>query len=81
MGTALVARLAAQYDTQAFTDYRQLFGQVDVVSISVPTPQHYQVARDFIEAGLAGTRLIERSPGGGGTRFALAPGASVVVDS
>lgn len=37
--------------------------------------------RDFIEAGLAGTRLIERSPGGGGTRFALAPGASVVVDS
>lgn len=37
--------------------------------------------RDFIEAGLAGTRLIERSPGGGGTRFALAPGASVVVES
>lgn len=37
--------------------------------------------RDFIEAGLAGTRLIERSPGGGGTRFALAPGATVVVES
>jgi hypothetical protein len=37
--------------------------------------------RDLIEAGLAGARLIERSPGGGGTRFALAPGASVVVDS
>ncbi|HEY5946468.1 MAG TPA: hypothetical protein VIV40_13290, partial [Kofleriaceae bacterium] len=37
--------------------------------------------RDLIEAGLAGTRLIERSPGGGGTRFALAPGAVVVVES
>jgi predicted dehydrogenase len=50
--SALVSRLAAQYDTQAFTDYRQLFGQVDVVSIAVPTPQHYQVARDFMEAGI-----------------------------
>jgi predicted dehydrogenase len=50
--SALVSRLAAQYDTQAFTDYRQLFGQVDVVSIAVPTPQHFEVARDFIEAGI-----------------------------
>jgi predicted dehydrogenase len=50
--SALVSRLAAQYDTQAFTDYRQLFGQVDVVSIAVPTPLHFQVARDFIEAGV-----------------------------
>jgi predicted dehydrogenase len=49
---ALASRLAAQYDTQAFTDYRQLFDQVDVVSIAVPTPQHFQVARDFIEAGI-----------------------------
>ena len=31
--SALVARLAAQYDTQAFTDYRQLFGQVDVLPL------------------------------------------------
>jgi hypothetical protein len=37
--------------------------------------------RDLIEAGLAGARLIERSPGGGGTRFALATGATVVVES
>jgi predicted dehydrogenase len=47
-----VARLAAQYDTQAFTDYRELFRQVDVVSIAVPTPLHFQVARDFMEAGI-----------------------------
>lgn len=37
--------------------------------------------RDLVEAGLAGARLLERSPGGGGTRFALAPGAVVVVES
>jgi len=47
-----VARLAAQYDTQGFTDYRDLFGRVDVVSIAVPTPLHFQVAREFIEAGI-----------------------------
>jgi predicted dehydrogenase len=47
-----VARLAAQYDTQAFTDYRELFGKVDVVSIAVPTPLHFEVARDFMEAGI-----------------------------
>jgi hypothetical protein len=37
--------------------------------------------RDFIEAGLAGARLIERAPGGGATRLALARGAEVVVES
>lgn len=37
--------------------------------------------RDLVEAGLSGSRLIERSPGGGGTRFALAPGALVTVES
>jgi hypothetical protein len=35
---------------------------------------------DLIEAGLAGARLIERAPGGGGTRLALAPGAIVTID-
>ena len=34
--------------------------------------------RDLIDAGLAGPRLIERAPGGGGTRLALAPNATVV---
>ncbi len=46
------AALAAQYDTQGFTDYRDLFGKVDVVSIAVPTPLHFEVARAFMEAGI-----------------------------
>src|SRR5262249_18481892 len=47
-----VTRLAAQYDTQPFTDYRDLFGKVDVVSIAVPTPLHFPIAREFMEAGI-----------------------------
>jgi len=45
------ARLAAQYDTQAFTDYRELFGKVDVVSIAVPTPLEH--ARDLFRIARA----------------------------
>jgi pSer/pThr/pTyr-binding forkhead associated (FHA) protein len=37
--------------------------------------------RDLIEAGLAGARLLERAPGGGGTRLAVAPGAVVIVET
>jgi hypothetical protein len=33
--------------------------------------------RDLVEAGLAGPRLVERAPGGGGTRIRLAPNAVV----
>jgi FHA domain len=35
--------------------------------------------RDLVEAGLAGPHLIERAPGGGGTRLLLAPGAEIVM--
>ena len=35
--------------------------------------------RDLVDAGLAGPHLIERAPGGGGTRFVLAPNAEIVV--
>jgi predicted dehydrogenase len=49
---AKASRLAAQYDTQGFTDHRDLFGKVDVVSIAVPTPLHFEVARECMEAGI-----------------------------
>lgn len=38
--------------TEWFPDYRQLFGRVQCVSIAVPTRLHYQLARDFLEAGI-----------------------------
>lgn len=49
---AKAARLAAQYDTQAFTDHRELFGRVDLATVAVPTPLHFQVTRDLLEAGI-----------------------------
>ncbi len=36
----------------AVTDYREILGEVDAVSIVVPTVDHYRVARDALEAGL-----------------------------
>ncbi|MCB1153782.1 MAG: Gfo/Idh/MocA family oxidoreductase [Deltaproteobacteria bacterium] len=35
-----------------FTDYRELFGKVDAVSIAVPTRHHFAVVKDFLEAGV-----------------------------
>jgi len=35
--------------------------------------------RDLLDVGLAGPRLLERAPGGGGTRIVLADGAEVEV--
>lgn len=36
----------------AYEDYRELFGKVDAVSIAVPTPVHYEVARAFLGQGV-----------------------------
>ncbi|SCZ56004.1 Gfo/Idh/MocA family protein [Thiohalomonas denitrificans] len=46
------ARVAEELGTQALSDYRDLFGRVDAVSIVVPTQLHYQVARECLENGL-----------------------------
>src|SRR5207245_11020417 len=51
-------RVAAHYDTRAFADHRDLIGRVDLVSVAVPTEQHFQVASDFLEAG--GSVLLEK---------------------
>jgi len=44
--------IAKQYNTRAYFDYRDLLEKTEVVSIAVPTRDHYQVARDFLEAGV-----------------------------
>jgi len=44
------AAAAGKLDTQAYFDHRELFGGVDAVSIVVPTPAHFAVARDFLDA-------------------------------
>jgi predicted dehydrogenase len=50
---ARAAAVAAQYDTTVFADHQALVGRVDVVSIAVPTGQHFAVARDLLEAGVS----------------------------
>ena len=47
-----VNEIGAALAAPAYTDYRNLFGRVECVSIAVPTRLHYQVARDFIDAGI-----------------------------
>ncbi len=49
---ARAAEVAAACGCQPFTDYRELIGQVDAVSVVVPTQYHHQVARDFLAAGV-----------------------------
>jgi len=49
---ARAQEIGAAVGVDATTDYRALFGRVKCVSIAVPTRFHYQVARDFIDAGV-----------------------------
>ncbi len=51
-------RVAQAVASQAYTDYRDLLGQVDAVSIVVPTPLHFAVSRDFLANGV--DLLIEK---------------------
>jgi len=44
--------IAEKLGTRACSDYRDLFGKVDAVSIVVPTPAHFPIGRDFLEHGI-----------------------------
>jgi len=43
---------AKQYGATPYTDYRELFGKVDGVSIVVPTNAHFEIARAFLREGM-----------------------------
>lgn len=44
-----VESIASSLDTKAFTNYQDLQGKVDAVSIVVPTLSHYEVTKFFLE--------------------------------
>ncbi len=44
--------MANRFNTNAFYNYEDLYDKVDAVSIAVPTPIHYQVAKDFFHKGI-----------------------------
>jgi len=41
--------VSKEIKTNVYTDYHDLIGKVDAVSVVVPTPAHYKVSRDFLE--------------------------------
>ncbi|MGE5244579.1 MAG: Gfo/Idh/MocA family oxidoreductase [Betaproteobacteria bacterium] len=55
---ARAAEVATACGTRALTDYREVVGEVDAVTLAVPTQQHADIALPFIEAGAA--VLIEK---------------------
>jgi len=45
-------KIAHELGVEAMTDYQALLDKVDAVSIVVPTQQHFEVARAFLEKGV-----------------------------
>ena len=45
------SRVAAELGVPALTDYRELLGKVDAVSIVTPTALHFEIARAFLDNG------------------------------
>ena len=41
--------IAGKFNTRAYLNHKDLFGKVDAVSIAVPTPAHFEVAKDFLK--------------------------------
>ena len=46
------AEIAQAYRTQSWTDYRELFGKVDAVSLAVPTTDHARIGVDLLQNGI-----------------------------
>jgi len=49
---ARARRVAAEWNTQAATDWKTLVGNVDAVSLAVPTESHCEIACQLLEAGV-----------------------------
>ena len=47
------AEIAALYSVPVVSDYRELFDKVDGVTVAVPTINHFSVAKEFLERGIA----------------------------
>ena len=45
-------KIAAQFNTLSFSHHKDLINKIDAASIVASTPEHYTVARDFLENGI-----------------------------
>jgi predicted dehydrogenase len=55
---ARAAEIAGPYGVPHTGDFRELLGQVDAVSVAVPTVSHFAVAREFLDRGIPA--LVEK---------------------
>lgn len=44
--------VAAEFGAEPAFDYRSILGKVDAASVAVPTPLHYEIARDLMQSGM-----------------------------
>jgi predicted dehydrogenase len=44
--------VGAELQVPAYQDFRQLLGQVDAVSLAVPTPLHHAIGRELLDGGV-----------------------------
>lgn len=51
--------VAAEVGARAVSDYRELLGKVEAVSVVTPTPEHFGIARDFL---LSGAHVLVEKP-------------------
>jgi predicted dehydrogenase len=49
---ARAEEIAVSYQATPYTDYRDLFGKVDAVSLAVPTVDHSRIGVDLLERGI-----------------------------
>jgi len=49
---AAAAKVGAELGVPAVGDYREILGQVDAVSLAVPTPLHHPIGRALLEQGI-----------------------------
>ncbi len=45
-------QISSELGVTGFTDYQELFGKVDAVSVATPTKLHYKIGNDFLKHGL-----------------------------
>ncbi|MGE0486147.1 MAG: Gfo/Idh/MocA family oxidoreductase [Gammaproteobacteria bacterium] len=50
--SARASEVAAKYGARAVTDYREVLPALDLVSIVVPPANHFEIARDCLDAGV-----------------------------
>ena len=68
------AQVAAELSTRGVADHRELLGAVDAVSVVTPTPEHFAIAREFLERGahVLVEKPITETPGQARELIALA---------